>query len=226
MLKAGANPRRADNAGLTPLHWSAVKGNSGCIKRILEAGGESTLLVKDNNGKTPKDMAVELKSFAAFKRGLLEAGYDEAGNKLRNKFSEFWTRRLIFLIPSVGMGVVLMTLSGLNWWSGALVGTAECFLMHHLVAKVLLGINGPETQERLPKSPYLCSIIAASIFWVLYVWLTRFVSGTFNPPSFVCFENESHPGFSLQEQRVTEERICYLLSQRRLVVILFIKLLL
>ena len=47
--------------------------------------------------------------------------------------------------------------------------------MHHIISKVLLNMKGPEHADRLTKSPYLCSIIVASLFWSSYVWWSRFV---------------------------------------------------
>ncbi|KAK4704778.1 hypothetical protein P7C70_g1431, partial [Phenoliferia sp. Uapishka_3] len=176
LLRAGADPRRADNAGLTPLHWAAVKGNSPCIKRLIEAGADQS--AREQQGKTPKDMATELKSLAAFKRGLVEAGLDEDGRVETVSFSKRTINLAIFALPTLTFFLVLNTLAILPWWSGLLLAFAEFFGMHHIVSKVLLGIKGPHHSDRLTKSPYLCSVIAASVVWVVYVWLTRYINGT------------------------------------------------
>jgi hypothetical protein len=175
LLRAGADPRRADEAGLTPLHWAAVKGNSACIKKIVQAGVDMT--AKEKLGKTAKDMATELKSIAAFNRGLVDAGYDEDGRKQLGKLSARNTILAIFAIPTITFFLVLNTLALFPWWSGVLLAAAEFFAMHHIVSKILLDIQGPHHSDRLTKSPYLCSIIVASIIWVTYVWLTRFLFG-------------------------------------------------
>lgn len=44
---------------------------------MIEAGAE--LDVKDEQGKTPRDMAEELKSLGAWKKGLEESGRKEDG---------------------------------------------------------------------------------------------------------------------------------------------------
>jgi hypothetical protein len=44
---------------MTPLHWAAVKGSKACIKHLIEAGAD--LNAKEGQGKTPRDMAEELK---------------------------------------------------------------------------------------------------------------------------------------------------------------------
>lgn len=175
LLRAGADPRRADNAGLTPLHWAAVKGNAGCIKRIVQAGAD--LSAKEASGKTPRDMAAELKSLAPFKRGLVDAGYDEDGRKERRSLSPRNTLLAIFVLPTLAFALVLNTLAILPWWSGLLLASAEFFGMHHVISRILLEVRGPQHSDRITKSPYLCSIIVASMVWVSWVWLTRFARG-------------------------------------------------
>ncbi|KDE03687.1 hypothetical protein MVLG_05818 [Microbotryum lychnidis-dioicae p1A1 Lamole] len=174
LLRAGADPRRPDGAGLTPLHWAAVKGNAACIKRLVEAGVD--LSVKEHAGKTARDMAAELKSLAAFKRGLLDAGYHEDGRKQVGTLSPRNTIVAIFIVPSLAFVVILQSLVILPWWSGLLLAFGEIYGMHHIVAKVLLGVSGPHNSDRITKSPYLASIITASLLAATYIYLTRMVS--------------------------------------------------
>ncbi len=68
-----------DSALLTPLHWAAVKGSRACIKRLVEAGAD--LYAKEEGGKTPRDMAVELKALEPWVAGLKDAGMDEEGRR-------------------------------------------------------------------------------------------------------------------------------------------------
>jgi ankyrin repeat protein len=77
LLRHGASVALRDSAGLTPLHWAVVRGNRFCIKRLIEAGAD--IHAKDDSGKTPRDMAVELKSSAAFAKALEESGFGEDG---------------------------------------------------------------------------------------------------------------------------------------------------
>ncbi|KAM0786270.1 hypothetical protein ACM66B_007067 [Microbotryomycetes sp. NB124-2] len=173
LLKAGADPRRADNAGLTPLHWAAVKGSSSCISKLVEAGAD--IHAREKQGKTAKDMATELKSLAAYKRGLLEAGRDEEGRVQQGPLSPRNTNVAIFCLPTLAFCLMLNTLAILPWWSAMLLTFGEFFGMHHVISRVLLDVRGSHHSDRLIKSPYLSAIIAASIFWATYVWLTRFV---------------------------------------------------
>lgn len=184
LLRAGADPRRADEAGLTPLHWAAVKGNSPCIKRLMEAGAD--ISKKEKLGKTARDMAAELKSLAAYKRGLQEAGFDEDGRRMKEALSPKKTVIAIFVVPMIAFCLILNTLAVLPWWSGLLLAAAEFFGMHHIISKVLLNVNSANT-DRLTKSPYLCSVICASIVSVVYVWGTRFVHSKFLSPLFLDY---------------------------------------
>ena len=86
LLRHGASVTSTDNAGMTPLHWAAVKGSSPCIRHLLDAGAD--LETKENAGKTARDMAEELKGNIPFQRGLHEAGYTSIGAKKYPRFSD------------------------------------------------------------------------------------------------------------------------------------------
>ena len=86
LLRHGASVTMRDNAGLTPLHWAVVRGNRFCIKRLVEARAD--IRAKDDSGKTPRDMAVELKSLAAFTNALEEAGFTEDGTRITSLMNE------------------------------------------------------------------------------------------------------------------------------------------
>lgn len=86
LLRHGASPSATDNQGMTALHWAAVKGSSPCIHHLIQAGAD--LWVKEAAGKTPRDMAEELKGLIPFERGLEEAGYSSSGFPKRGKLSD------------------------------------------------------------------------------------------------------------------------------------------
>ena len=71
---------------MTPLHWAAVKGSKPCIRHLVEAG--ANLFAKEDQGKTPRDMAEELKGLAPYGKGLEEAGYTAEGGKRIGRLSE------------------------------------------------------------------------------------------------------------------------------------------
>ena len=86
LLKHGANPNTKDDAGLSPLHWAVVRGNRVCIRKLIEAGAD--ISAKDVEGRTAKDMAVELKALGPWKRALEEGGFNEDGIKKKKPLSE------------------------------------------------------------------------------------------------------------------------------------------
>ncbi|KIO00062.1 hypothetical protein M404DRAFT_1004177 [Pisolithus tinctorius Marx 270] len=86
LLKHGANPDLKDDVGLSPLHWAVVRGNRAILRRLVEIGAD--IHAKDAEGRTPRDMAVELKSFGAWKRSMEEGGMNEFGVKKAKPLSE------------------------------------------------------------------------------------------------------------------------------------------
>jgi palmitoyltransferase ZDHHC13/17 len=176
-----------------------VKGNSNCIKAIVEAGADVNK--KDNNGKSPKDLAIELKSEAAWKRALRAAGMDEDGRLRLGVLNERNTRLAILGLPTFFFMLAFWTLSIMPWYTGALLAVGEGYAMHHIITRVLLDIKAGEG-NKMVKSPYLFSIILGSIAWVFYIWVTRLVNcECFYPLEFSLYLNrfrEATPGYAVQ----------------------------
>lgn len=86
LLRHGASVTTTDNAGMTPLHWAAVKGSKVCVSHLIEAGAE--IDAKEESGKTPRDMADELKGLVPFNKGMEAAGFGANGQKLYGRLSE------------------------------------------------------------------------------------------------------------------------------------------
>jgi palmitoyltransferase len=72
LLKSGASISAVDHAQMTPLHWAAVKGSKMCIQHLVEAGAD--IHAREAQGKTPRDMAEELKGIAPWEKGLEDGG--------------------------------------------------------------------------------------------------------------------------------------------------------
>jgi palmitoyltransferase ZDHHC13/17 len=85
LLRHGASISKIDNTQFTALHWAIVKGNKVCIRKVLEAGADAK--AKEENGKTPDDMAKELNKLDAWQSALSEAGRRRNG-ELRVKLFE------------------------------------------------------------------------------------------------------------------------------------------
>lgn len=114
LIRHGASVKESDNAGLTPLHWAVVKGSVGCIKRIVEAGGDFD--VRDNQNKAPRDMAVELKGEANLNMALDEANYYRDGHRIQPRFSDRFTLVLAFALPVLALFVSFKNFEWLDWW--------------------------------------------------------------------------------------------------------------
>lgn len=71
LLQFGANVHATDATGLTPLHWAVVRGHKGCIRKVLEYGGDP-LHAKDTNGKSVMDFVKEKQLDAVWQRAVLE----------------------------------------------------------------------------------------------------------------------------------------------------------
>ncbi|GJN94302.1 hypothetical protein Rhopal_007376-T1 [Rhodotorula paludigena] len=195
LLAAGADPARADAAGLTPLHWAVTKGNATCIRRVV-SHPRVDLHARNADGKTAREMSIALKSLAAYQRALADAGLDESGAPVDRPLGERNTRRAIFAVVAAALGLALALLAHTPWFVGVLLAAATAFAMHHVVVRVLLGAGTPRGQrkpahghghghghhhhggtgERVTKSPYLCAIICGSLGWVGWVWVTRYAT--------------------------------------------------
>jgi len=86
LLRHGASTSARDNALMTPLHWAAVKGSAACIRHLLDHGAD--LDAREVSGKSPRDMAEELKGIVPFNKGLADAGYSSTGLKKYGRLSE------------------------------------------------------------------------------------------------------------------------------------------
>lgn len=86
-LKWGVAVNAKDEDGLTALHWAVVRGNRLCIQRVIEEGGDLSARQKD--GKTPRALAGELKTTAAFESALSTVGREsETGILVNHWFSD------------------------------------------------------------------------------------------------------------------------------------------
>ncbi|OXG40718.1 palmitoyltransferase AKR1 [Cryptococcus neoformans Bt15] len=174
LIRHGASVNSTDNAGMTPLHWAAVKGNKVSIMHLVEAG--ANLDAKEEAGKTPRDMAEELKGLVPFQKGLEEAGWSIDGVKMEGKLGPRNTILAIFLLPTAVLWFIFSTFKWLPVYVGVPFAIAEFMGMQYTVVLVLLGHI--KTQDKVSTSNYFASIITASLIWVGYCWISRFVINT------------------------------------------------
>jgi hypothetical protein len=190
---------------MTPLHWAAVKGSKACIKHLIEAGAD--LNVKEGQGKTPRDMAEELKGVVPFTKGLEEAGRTELGTPILSRFGEVSSFVILFgnggelmnsAIQRLYYSYCQLSLSGSSsncshgcryiqvyhssWLSSGSHNWSVC--LSTCLSKAdwqlvtkHLLVHRPE-EDRVTGSPYFSAIIVASLIWVTYSWATRLLRGT------------------------------------------------
>lgn len=130
---------------MTPLHWAAVKGSRACIRHLIQAGAD--LDVKEDQGKTARDMAEELKGLVPFVKGLEEAGYSSLGVPQLGRFSEVSlitcggkegredanktqrnTRIILFLLPAVALWTIFQLFALLPIYTSLPLSLALFFL--------------------------------------------------------------------------------------------------
>lgn len=174
LLNHGADVHKKDGAGLTAMHWAVVKGNRLCIRLLAEA--KSDLWAKEASGKTPRDMAVELKSIAAYHKALGDVGFEEDGRKKSRTFGGTTDRRakiVTMIAPFIALGLIFATMATLPWYSAIPLAIAEFFGMHHVVTRVVLD---PMEWSSMQRSNYFLAIVSGSIAWVGWEWAVKIAS--------------------------------------------------
>ncbi|CAG8601868.1 224_t:CDS:2 [Acaulospora colombiana] len=157
IIKHGAEVTLQDEKGMTALHWGVVKANKSVIRRLVEAS-PGLLQVRDETGKTPRELAQSLKSFIPFKKALEEGGLDEMGIPLKRPvLSDRNTKLAILILPTLCLGAIFKTFEILPWWTALPLAGAEFFGMHHVVSRVLLGAKHGTGEGGLTNSPY-CAV--------------------------------------------------------------------
>ncbi|MBW0475374.1 hypothetical protein O181_015089 [Austropuccinia psidii MF-1] len=189
LLARRASLSITDLSGMTPLHWAVVKGNANCIKQLVIAG--ANLMARTIDGKTPQDVAQELKSTAAWCRGLGEAGFDSNGMRAKLILGDGRLMKTsIFLITTILLGIAFQTFSSLPYYTAIFLVAAQAYGTHHLITITILNAkarSGGSPSDLITMSPYFASIIVASFFWVTHAWFTKVLPHTFEHESLNFF---------------------------------------
>ncbi|KAF5749581.1 hypothetical protein HS088_TW04G01551 [Tripterygium wilfordii] len=150
LLFLDAYRARQDKEGCTPLHWAAIRGNLEACTVLVQAGKQEDLMVTDNTGLTPAQLAADknhrqVAFFLGNARRLLEKRCD--GNSRLGRLSKLglapilWFIILLLLmtyIHSVIMASNLPKLTGgfgLFAWLGVFLATAGLFLFYRCSRK-------------------------------------------------------------------------------------------
>ena len=212
LLKHGANPNLKDDTGLTPLHWAVVRGNRVILRRLIEMGADIHAKdAEGRTARDMATELKSLGAWkrAMEEGGMSEFGVKKT--KPLNEVSVAFvvldifscsrqrnTKIGIFVLPSLFLYIIFTTLSILPWYTSIVLSMAEFFAMHHvssipygsisvhlqynkIVTRVLL--NKDSYTGTVNQSPYFAGIIAASMLWVGYGWVTRLVGGNITSPS-------------------------------------------
>ncbi|CAG8524922.1 4836_t:CDS:10 [Scutellospora calospora] len=164
LLRLGASVKKTDAAQFTPLHWAMIKGHQTCIRKLIEAGAEIDL--KEENGKTPSDIAREMKSDRIWEKALNESGIKGDGKRKEYMFGKRTTKTIIFFLPFFLLFTVFNTLVYYPWYIGLPIIILEFMACYVLIVKFLIRAQTPEA---LVQTPYITSLFQASAFWAALI---------------------------------------------------------
>ncbi|XP_062148643.1 protein S-acyltransferase 24 [Alnus glutinosa] len=141
---------RQDKEGCTPLHWAAIRGNLEACTVLVQAGKKEDLMVTDNTGLTPAQLASDknhrqVAFFLGNARRLLDKRCD--GNSRLGKISKLglapglWCLIFVLVVTythSVIMASNLPKLtagSGLFAWLGVFLASAGLVMLYRCSSK-------------------------------------------------------------------------------------------
>ncbi|KAK6248319.1 hypothetical protein QUC31_019884 [Theobroma cacao] len=157
---------RQDKEGCTPLHWAAIRGNLEACTVLVQAGKKEDLMVTDNTGLTPAQLASDknhrqVAFFLGNARRLLEKRCD--GNSRLGRLSKLglapilWCIILLLLVTytqSVIMASNLPKLTagfGLLAWLGVFLASAGLVLFYRCSSKdpgyIRMNVHDPQNMK-------------------------------------------------------------------------------
>lgn len=163
LLYLNAYRGRQDKEGCTPLHWAATRGNLEACTVLVQAGKKEDLMVEDNTGLTPAQLAAEknhrhVALFLSNARRLYDKRWDN--NSVLGRLSKLglapilWSVIFLLLVTYIHSVVMASNLPGLTAafalfaWMGVFLATAGLVLFYRCSSKdpgfISMNINGPE----------------------------------------------------------------------------------
>ncbi|XP_043813498.1 protein S-acyltransferase 24 isoform X1 [Manihot esculenta] len=157
---------RQDKEGCTPLHWAAIRGNLEACTVLVQAGKKEDLMVTDNTGLTPAQLASDknhrqVAFFLGNARRLLDKRFDV--NSRLGRLSKLglapvlWSIILILLVTyihSVIMDSNLPRLTagfGLFAWLGVFLATAGLVMFYRCSRKdpgfIRMNVHDPQSMK-------------------------------------------------------------------------------
>ncbi|CAA7059042.1 unnamed protein product [Microthlaspi erraticum] len=157
---------RQDKEGCTPLHWAAIRGNLEACTVLVQAGKKEDLMITDNTGLTPAQLAAEknhrqVSFFLGNARRLLEKRCD--GSTPLGRLSKLglapilWFMILLLLLIYTNSVVLASNLPKLTAgigsiaWLGFILATAGLFLFYRCSRKdpgyIRMNIHDPQNMK-------------------------------------------------------------------------------
>ncbi|XP_042481834.1 protein S-acyltransferase 24-like isoform X2 [Macadamia integrifolia] len=147
---------RQDKEGCTPLHWAAIRGNLEACTVLVQAGKKEDLMVTDNTGFTPAQLASDKNHRQiAFFLGNAKRLFDKRcdGNSRLGKISKLglapvlWSSNLPKLTPGFGLFA----------WLGVFLATAGLVMFYRCSRKDpgYIRMNSRDSQNLKDDEPLL-----------------------------------------------------------------------
>ncbi|XP_027368906.1 protein S-acyltransferase 24 isoform X2 [Abrus precatorius] len=172
LLFLDAHRGRQDKEGCTPLHWAAIRGNLEACTVLVQAGKKEDLMVTDNTGLTPAQLASDknhrqVAFFLGNARRLLDKRCD--GNSRLGKISKLglapilWCIIFVLLVTYIHSVILatnmpkLTAAAGLLAWFGVLLATVGLVMFYRCSSKDpgYIRMNVHDTQNMKDDEPLL-----------------------------------------------------------------------
>ncbi|KAM7473011.1 hypothetical protein LguiA_011194 [Lonicera macranthoides] len=157
---------RQDKEGCTPLHWAAIKGNLEACTVLVQAGKQEDLVVTDNTGLTPAQLASDknhkqVAFFLGNARRLLDKRCE--GNSRLGKLSKLglapilWCIIFLLLVTYIHSSIMASNLpkvtagfGGLAWL-GVLLATSGLIMFYRCSSKdpgyIRMNVHDPQNMK-------------------------------------------------------------------------------
>ncbi|KAJ4842888.1 Protein S-acyltransferase 24 [Turnera subulata] len=157
---------RQDKEGCTPLHWAAIRGNLEACTVLVQAGKKEDLMVTDNTGLTPAQLASDkshrqVAFFLGNARRLLDRHWDP--NSRLGRLSKLgrapllWCLILVLLVIYINSVISASNLPkltagfGLLAWVGVFLATAGLVMFYRCSRKdpgfIRMNVHDPQNMK-------------------------------------------------------------------------------
>lgn len=176
---------RQDREGCTPLHWAAIRGNLEACTVLVQAGTKEDLMVTDNTGCTPAQLASDKghRHVAFFLSNARRVFSNRGDGK-----SRLGRITKMGLVPVLSLFIIAMLVTyvksviissnfykipaavGVWAWLAVFLATAGLFLLYRCSSKDpgYIKANDVQSQEQKDNQPLLKSELSNPALWAGY----------------------------------------------------------